>query len=92
MTGRSIIVTGGFGALGRVTAAAFAAKGDKVARVDFAPQQCSDAGLPFPASSDRKTERLAGAIGLPSTERCCDRVKAYGSIIRGGELLSLERL
>ena len=38
MTGRSIIVTGGFGALGRVTAAAFAAQGDKVARVDFAPQ------------------------------------------------------
>jgi NAD(P)-dependent dehydrogenase (short-subunit alcohol dehydrogenase family) len=39
MTGRSIIVTGGFGALGRVVAAAFAAaQGDKVARVDFAPK------------------------------------------------------
>jgi NAD(P)-dependent dehydrogenase (short-subunit alcohol dehydrogenase family) len=37
MSGRSIIVTGGFGALGRVVAAAFAAQGDKVARVDFAP-------------------------------------------------------
>lgn len=36
MSGRSIIVTGGFGALGRVVAAAFAAAGDKVARVDFA--------------------------------------------------------
>jgi NAD(P)-dependent dehydrogenase (short-subunit alcohol dehydrogenase family) len=34
---RSIIVTGGFGALGRVVAAAFAAQGDKVARIDFAP-------------------------------------------------------
>lgn len=36
MKSRSIIVTGGFGALGRVVAAAFAAQGDKVARVDFA--------------------------------------------------------
>jgi NAD(P)-dependent dehydrogenase (short-subunit alcohol dehydrogenase family) len=34
---RSIIVTGGFGTLGRAVAAAFAAQGDRVARVDFAP-------------------------------------------------------
>ena len=34
---RSVIVTGGFGALGQAVAAAFAAQGDKVARVDFAP-------------------------------------------------------
>jgi NAD(P)-dependent dehydrogenase (short-subunit alcohol dehydrogenase family) len=33
---RSIIVTGGFGTLGRAVAAAFAAQGDRVARVDFA--------------------------------------------------------
>ena len=38
MSGRSVIVTGGFGALGSVVAAAFAAQGDRVARVDFAPQ------------------------------------------------------
>ena len=37
MSARKIIVTGGFGALGRVVAQAFAALGDKVARVDFAP-------------------------------------------------------
>lgn len=37
MSGRSVIVTGGFGALGRVVAAAFAARGDRVARIDFAP-------------------------------------------------------
>jgi len=34
---RSIIVTGGFGILGTAVAAAFAAAGDKVARIDFAP-------------------------------------------------------
>lgn len=37
MTARSIIVTGGFGTLGRSVAAAFAKQGDRVARVDFAP-------------------------------------------------------
>lgn len=34
---RSIIVTGGFGILGQAVAAAFAAQGDEVARIDFAP-------------------------------------------------------
>lgn len=48
MTGRSIIVTGGFGALGRVVAASFAAQGDKVARVDLAPK----AADPFPSGLD----------------------------------------
>lgn len=33
---RSVIVTGGFGVLGQAVAQAFAAAGDKVARVDFA--------------------------------------------------------
>lgn len=33
---RSVIVTGGFGVLGRAVAAAFLAQGDKVARIDFA--------------------------------------------------------
>ncbi len=36
MTGRSIIVTGGFGALGRAVAAKFTNEGDRVARIDFA--------------------------------------------------------
>lgn len=34
---RSIIVTGGFGVLGRAVAHAFRAQGDRVARIDFAP-------------------------------------------------------
>lgn len=34
---RSVIVTGGFGVLGQAVAQAFAAKDDKVARIDFAP-------------------------------------------------------
>jgi len=33
---RSVIVTGGFGVLGQAVAAAFAAQGDSVARIDFA--------------------------------------------------------
>lgn len=35
---RSIIVTGGFGILGRAVAEAFRAQGDRVARIDFAPE------------------------------------------------------
>lgn len=34
---RSVIVTGGFGVLGQAVSEAFAAAGDKVARIDFAP-------------------------------------------------------
>jgi NAD(P)-dependent dehydrogenase (short-subunit alcohol dehydrogenase family) len=34
---RSIIVTGGFGILGRAVAEAFRGQGDRVARIDFAP-------------------------------------------------------
>lgn len=37
MSGRVVVVTGGFGALGRVVAQAFGSQGDKVARLDFAP-------------------------------------------------------
>jgi NAD(P)-dependent dehydrogenase (short-subunit alcohol dehydrogenase family) len=46
MSNRSIVVTGGFGVLGRAVAAAFAAAGDKVARVDYAPAP-ADAGAGY---------------------------------------------
>ena len=36
--GRSVIVTGGFGVLGQAVADAFAAAGDRVARIDFAAE------------------------------------------------------
>ena len=35
---RSVIVTGGFGVLGQAVARTFAERGDKVARIDFAPE------------------------------------------------------
>ena len=38
---RSVIVTGGFGILGQAVAEAFSAQGDKVARIDFAPEAAS---------------------------------------------------
>lgn len=38
MTPRRVIVTGGFGALGKAVAQRFAALGDRVARIDFAPK------------------------------------------------------
>lgn len=48
--GRTVVVTGGFGVLGRVVAEKFAAQGDTVVRVDFAPQAPggNEAGLDVP--------------------------------------------
>jgi len=72
LTARSIIVTGGFGALGRVVAAAFAAQGDKVARVDFAatPPPGNDGGLDLPdvdltdaAAAAQVVARVTAAFG-----------------------------
>ncbi|MDF8333781.1 SDR family NAD(P)-dependent oxidoreductase [Novosphingobium cyanobacteriorum] len=39
---RSIVVTGGFGILGRAVAEAFRANGDRVARIDFAPSAADE--------------------------------------------------
>jgi len=70
--GRAVIVTGGFGALGRVVAAAFAANGDRVARVDFAPGAAGtpaagiDIGgvdLTDPAACTHAVTQATGALG-----------------------------
>ncbi|MFC3172672.1 SDR family NAD(P)-dependent oxidoreductase [Novosphingobium bradum] len=72
MSGRSIIVTGGFGALGRVVAAAFAAAGDRVARIDFAPSapdaipgglDIAGVDLTDAAAVDGAVARVAEAFG-----------------------------
>jgi len=74
MTARSIIITGGFGALGRCVARAFAAAGDKVARIDFAAEP---------------PEPLGGALDLGGVDltdgAACDRAidavnKAHGGV------------
>lgn len=71
---RSVIVTGGFGILGAAVAAAFAAAGDKVTRIDFAPEA---------------KEALAGALDIggvdltdaQATEAALDEVvAAHGGI------------
>ncbi len=71
---RSVIVTGGFGILGAAVAAAFAAAGDKVTRIDFAPEA---------------KEMLAGALDIggvdltdaQATEAALDEVvAAHGGI------------
>jgi NAD(P)-dependent dehydrogenase (short-subunit alcohol dehydrogenase family) len=73
MAGRSIIVTGGFGVLGRAVAQAFAACGDKVARVDFAPA-AQDA---LPGALDLGGIDLADAAA-------CDRAIAAVLQVHGG--------
>jgi NAD(P)-dependent dehydrogenase (short-subunit alcohol dehydrogenase family) len=72
MTGRGIIVTGGFGALGRVVSAAFTACGGRVARVDLAPAPAAanptglDLGgvdLTDPAAAATAVARVSEAFG-----------------------------
>jgi NAD(P)-dependent dehydrogenase (short-subunit alcohol dehydrogenase family) len=71
---RSIIVTGGFGVLGHVVAEAFAKRGDKVARIDFA----ASAAAPIAGALD------IGGIDLTSadaTQAALDKVAAaHGGI------------
>ena len=68
---RSVIVTGGFGVLGRAVSAAFAAAGDRVARIDFAPAVQEDDGyldiggvdLTDPAAAQAAAAGVADAFG-----------------------------
>ena len=71
---QSVIVTGGFGALGQVVAKAFADRGDKVARIDFA----TDAASALPGALD------IGGVDLTdraATQAALDKVIAtHGGI------------
>lgn len=74
MADRSIIVTGGFGALGRVVAAAFAAQGDRVARVDYAASAPDSNGAGIDLGGIDLTDAAAAA-------RVANRVSAsFGGI------------
>ena len=72
MTEQRIIVTGGFGALGRVVARTLAAGGSRVARIDFAPTPAEplnavlDIGgvdLTDPAAAASAVDRVTSALG-----------------------------
>jgi NAD(P)-dependent dehydrogenase (short-subunit alcohol dehydrogenase family) len=72
MSGRKIVVTGAFGALGSVVATAFAESGDRVARIDFAPSAPAPlpGGLDFPgvdltdeAAVERVVMQITGSLG-----------------------------
>ncbi len=69
---RTIVVTGGYGVLGRAVAAAFRDNGDRVARIDFAPQAADanpgglDLGgvdLTDPAQAAAAVVRITDATG-----------------------------
>lgn len=71
---RSVIVTGGFGVLGQAVAEAFAAKGDKVARIDFVASPHS----PVAGALDIGGVDLTDAAG---TQAALDKVAAaHGGI------------
>jgi NAD(P)-dependent dehydrogenase (short-subunit alcohol dehydrogenase family) len=71
---QSVVVTGGFGALGQVVAKAFADRGDKVARVDFA----ASAPSPLPGALDIGGVDLTDAV---ATQAVLDKVvAAHGGI------------
>jgi len=71
---RSVIVTGGFGVLGQAVAESFAAAGDRVARIDFAPEAHS----PLAGALDIGGVDLTDAA---STRAALDKVvAAHGGI------------
>jgi NAD(P)-dependent dehydrogenase (short-subunit alcohol dehydrogenase family) len=71
---RVIIVTGGFGILGRAAAAAFTANGDAVARVDFAKSAPDNAAaldiggvdISDPAAAEAAIAQITAQLGAPS--------------------------
>lgn len=64
MSDRVVVITGAFGALGRVVSTAFAAQGDKVVRVDFAPSAPEEnaSGLDLPGVDLTKDEAPAQIV------------------------------
>jgi NAD(P)-dependent dehydrogenase (short-subunit alcohol dehydrogenase family) len=71
---RSVIVTGGFGALGQAVAKVFAEQGDKVARVDYAKEAPSELAGALDVGGVDLTDQAATRIAL-------DRVvKGHGGI------------
>jgi NAD(P)-dependent dehydrogenase (short-subunit alcohol dehydrogenase family) len=83
MTGRSIIVTGGFGALGRVVAAAFAAQGDKVARVDFAPKPADAQPATLDLGGVDLTDAAAAAVVVARVSEAFGGVDALVNVAGG---------
>jgi NAD(P)-dependent dehydrogenase (short-subunit alcohol dehydrogenase family) len=69
VSARTVIVTGGFGALGNAVAAAFAAQGDRVARVDFAPQAGGGEGMLDIGGVDLSDEAAAERVAAQVKER-----------------------
>jgi NAD(P)-dependent dehydrogenase (short-subunit alcohol dehydrogenase family) len=74
MTARTVIVTGGFGTLGRAVAAAFAAHGDQVARIDLAktaPDRSAaldvgDVDITDPGTAEGVVARVTATLGAPT--------------------------
>ena len=74
MTARVVVITGGFGTLGRAVTARFAAGGDKVARVDFAEAAPDDTAaldiggvdITAPGVAEQAIARITAELGAPS--------------------------
>ena len=69
MHGKVVIVTGGFGTLGRAVAAAAASKGASVARIDLAAKPASGAGEMDLGGVDITDPQAAGAAVAAVVER-----------------------
>lgn len=82
MSGRSIIVTGGFGVLGRAVAAAFAADGWQVARVDFQPAPTA-AGAMLDIGGTDLTDAEAARAAVEKVKAAFGRLDALVNVAGG---------
>lgn len=100
MTGQRIIVTGGFGALGRVVAEALAADGARVARVDFATAPADAAEGVLDIGGVDLTDAAAAAATIDRVTDAFGGVDALVNIaggfvwekVEGGDIATWQRM
>lgn len=83
MAGRGVIVTGGFGVLGQAVAASFAEQGDRVARVDFAPNPTEALPNGLDIGGVDLTDAATAARALDEVKQAFGRIDVLVNIAGG---------
>ena len=83
---RSVVVTGGFGVLGQAVAEAFAAAGDKVARLDFTARAQEDISGSFDIGGGDLTDAQSTSDAIARVIAAHDGVDVLVNVARSFRL------